>query len=419
MTAAVGATIMWSGPAVFAGDTEQNGPAANTSRPASTIGAGLEQAAGRALAHYPSLMAAEADLQAAGQDVRTARWGRWPSASLDVVARSDGDGFEPRVDVTQPLWTGGRIRGGVLRAEAFQGAAAARVEELRQDLLIQVTNAYFDHVRGQRLQAIYIDSLNEHRRLLDTMTRRVQQEVSPNADLELARARTALVEQDLAAAEGQTDAARRRLVQLTGDANGTYSPPVYSPELHHSPPSDAGQAAVACSPTLRRLASEADAAEAERMLARSAAVPEVGLRYSYDRLSGSVLGLVLRTETTGGLAPLSNARAAQARAFAADQQVLTAERLVLEAVALDLVENTSARRRIEGASAFAESTANVTASYLRQFTAGRRTWLDVMNAVREGVTARVGLADAQISAMASAARLEIRTCRWPSVEMAA
>jgi adhesin transport system outer membrane protein len=49
---------------------------------------------------------------------------------------------------------------------------------------------------------------------------------------------------------------------------------------------------------------------------------------------------------------------------------------------------------------------------MRQFLAGRKTWIDVMNAVRESNAARTGLTEAKISAMSSAARLRLRTCRW-------
>jgi adhesin transport system outer membrane protein len=49
---------------------------------------------------------------------------------------------------------------------------------------------------------------------------------------------------------------------------------------------------------------------------------------------------------------------------------------------------------------------------MRQFIAGRRSWLDVMNTLRETLSARLGLADAEISSMSSFVRLSLRTGRW-------
>ena len=47
-------------------------------------------------------------------------------------------------------------------------------------------------------------------------------------------------------------------------------------------------------------------------------------------------------------------------------------------------------------------------SYLRQFTAGKRTWLDVMNAVREAMTAQLDVVDIHYEALLMQTRLLIR-----------
>jgi adhesin transport system outer membrane protein len=49
---------------------------------------------------------------------------------------------------------------------------------------------------------------------------------------------------------------------------------------------------------------------------------------------------------------------------------------------------------------------------MRQFIAGRRSWLDVMNALREAVTAQLSKADAEVVVMSTAARLLLRSGRW-------
>jgi adhesin transport system outer membrane protein len=49
---------------------------------------------------------------------------------------------------------------------------------------------------------------------------------------------------------------------------------------------------------------------------------------------------------------------------------------------------------------------------MRQFIAGRRSWLDVMNALREAINAQVGKTDAEIQAMAVSVRLLMRSGRW-------
>lgn len=374
----------------------------------------LAQAAERAIASYPAIAAARTNIRAAGYDIRAAQWLRFPSVSVAVVTRDDRVGaISPDVQILQPLWAGGRISGAIDRATALRSVAEARLEETALDILLRLSTAYYEIARTARLQRIYGESLAEHQRLVESMERRVNQEVSPRTDLELARARAAQVRQELGFVVAQHDSAMQRLLELVGDPGFEVGPPPqYSPADHHPPAAGAVERALACHPTIRRFAAEVRVAEADRRLSRAAILPQVGVQYSYNRITGSEVGLAVRAQTSGGLSPLAAAEAATARRQASELQVQVAQREIREMVVLDLVENGSAQARMESSAAAAESSANVTDSFLRQFVAGRRTWLDVMNAVREAIAARAALTEVEISAMASSARIHLRTCAW-------
>ncbi len=386
--------------------------------PAPTVPQGippkLAEAAGLALKTYPSLAAARTQIRATQYDLRAARQLRFPNVTVDTATRGTRLGvFSPQVQVMQPLWSGGRVKANIDRANALRGVAEAGLSETALDVLLQLSAAYFDMARTSELQALYTESLAEHRRLVESMERRVLQEVSPRTDLELARARMAQVDQQLALVTAQHDAAATRFLQLVGDPQFDVGPaPVYSSDSDQPLGDDIVPRALACDPTTRRLKAQVDVADADRRISKAAVLPELGVRYSYDRFGGSQLGLAVRAQTNGGLAPLALADAASARAQTAKFQVSLAEREIGEKVALDLVENRSARTRMVSTATAALSTRNVTESFLRQFAAGRRTWLDVMNAVREAIEARAALVEVQNSAMASAVRLQLRTCAW-------
>jgi adhesin transport system outer membrane protein len=371
----------------------------------------LGDAAERALSTYPSLSAARSRIRAAESETEAAKWLRFPSVSVAAVTREDR--ITPELEVLQPLWTAGRIKAGIERANALRDVADATLSETALDIMLRLSGAYFDIARTARLRSIYEDSLTEHRRLVQSMERRVAQEVSPRTDLELARARAAQVEQQLGLVIAQNEVAVERLLQLVGEpAFDVGPPPEYSPTLHHPSSEGAVSQAVRCDPTITRLAAEVRVAEAERKASNAAIYPQVGVQYTYDRFAGSGLGLAVRAQSSGGLSPLALAEAAAARAQQAEFLVTVAERQVSEQVSLDLVENRSAGTRMESTATAARATLEVTDSFLRQFVAGRRTWLDVMNAVREAVEARAALVEVQNSAMASAARLRLRTCDW-------
>ena len=118
--------------------------------------------------------------------------------------------------------------------------------------------------------------------------------------------------------------------------------------------------AIACSPTLRRRKAEAEVAVAEAKIAKASILPQLGVIGSYNDINGAQVGLSVRAQTSGGLAPFASAEAARSRALTADLQISVAERETREAVVLDVVENTSARGRIESSSAAAEAAQAVT-----------------------------------------------------------
>ena len=393
------------------------GPAAPAAPPAVAppgIPPRLAQAATLALGTYPALAAARTQIRATQQEVRGARALRLPSAAVQTVTRGTRIGVvTPGVQVVQPLVTFGRVGAGIDRANALRGVAEASLSETALDVLLRLSAAYFEIARTGRLQLLYAESLTEHRRLVASMERRVAQEVSPRTDLELARARAAQVEQQLALVAAQQEAARERFAQLVGEPGFDPGPaPAFSPAQLQGASGDLVRQALACDPTTRRLQAQVAVADADRRLSKAAILPQLGLQYSYDRFEGSQLGLAVRAQTSGGLAPLAAAEAASARAQTARFQVTQAEREVSERVALDLVENRSAGTRMASTQTSATSARNVTESFLRQFAAGRRTWLDVMNAAREAIDARAALVEVENSALSSYARLQLRSCAW-------
>ena len=100
-------------------------------------------------------------------------------------------------------------------------------------------------------------------------------------------------------------------------------------------------------------------------------------------------------------------------------QLATAHRQIRQRINNDMTEFDAAQSRASVSRNASFTASNVSQSYMRQFIAGRRSWLDVMNSLRETLSARLGQADAEISAMSSYVRLSLRTGRWsPFVDSA-
>ncbi len=374
----------------------------------------LEQLVERAVSDHPSIAAAKASARASGADLRAARWQRFPSVGVEgLILGQRTDRAQANVTVEQPLWTGGRIKGSISRARAAEQAALAGYEQAVLDIALQVAGAYHEIYRATERRAILNDSLAQHQRMLATMERRVAQEVSPRSDLELVRARTAQVSQQINLTVAQQQSAMQRLRELVGDPFFELSPVL--PEPVDLPPLDRDTvvaAGMGFDPGLRRVRYEADVADGDARIARAQALPQLNAQYGYGEFNGHQIGLAVRMQMDGGLSRFAAADAARLRQESSEARIGAAERELRDIIVTDHVEYESALARMETTNASALATQRVTESYLRQFIAGRRTWLDVMNAVRESTTARIDALDAEVNTLAYLSRLMLRTGRW-------
>jgi len=365
----------------------------------------------------PSVLAAWSAARAALQDVKGAQWLRFPSLQVDFNAYNRATlgsrQFAPSLLVEVPIWTAGRISSNIDRAKALEQASVAQWRETVLDIANQVSDAYYNAALYTRLKSIYEDSLQRHKDLLETMRRRVTQEINPQADFELVRSRTAQIEQELASIDAQRLASLRTLAELVRDPRYRIGPvPKFDPNLFTENWDNVVAEAVAFSPTRERLQYQADAAHDEVKIARGAIFPQLNAQYSYSDFIGSRVGLGIRLQTSNGLSQFSAVSAAASRYEQASQQIGLAIRQLKQNVQVQVVAQQAAVERSKSSGVASETATRVSESYVRQFIAGRRSWLDLLNSIREDLANQVSLAQAEVTAMSTATRLNLSSGRW-------
>lgn len=390
-----------------------NLPAIGWTEPNGVVPPALEEAVQIVTRNYPSALAARAALRAANADVRSAKWQRAPSFTGNLAYLDDSGTPEPEVVVEAPIWAGGRISANIRRARAQEDVSSAQYVETVQQLALTVSQVYFEIARLTLREQLLEESLAEHLRLVQTMERRVAQEVSPQADLELARSRAAQIQQEYTVSQAARETNLRILAQLVADPSYDLGPvPYFDPDMDLASKETLEEQAVAYDPEISRRRSEADISRADLDLRRAAILPQVNAQYSYSDIFGSRVGVVLRSQTGSGLSALSDVASAQARIQTALENVRVSEQELRREVAADIINFEAAKARAVISTDAAATSARVSESYTRQFIAGRRSWLDVMNALREAVNNAIGKTDAEITALATATRLLLNSGRW-------
>ncbi len=378
-----------------------------------------------ALQAHPAILVQQAQERGARAGVDSARWQFFPTPSIAIenarTGASDrsypGDGSVSTLRLQQPLWTGGRLTAGVDKAEAEVGVSAASFEEVRQQLALRVVQSYGDWLAGHLKVQAYNTSMETHVRLQQQVQRRIDQGASSESDLMLAVGRLKSLAADLSVARTQQEIALARLGQLLGrridDATlGTVlaAPRAIEPRLQTL--LDLAQAG---SPAIQKAQAQAKALESVIAERRADLSPEVVLRaerqygnFSYGNAAPeNRLFIGISSRFGAGLSSQSNVEGARAQHQAALAEVAVQSRAVNEQVFADYALASSSDSRMAALGAALEAAAQVSTSYARQFLAGRKTWLDVMNAARELAQTEVQLADIQAAQVVVTWRLAI------------
>lgn len=381
----------------------------------------FDQVLQAALQSHPSIQGRRSAQAAAQADLEGAKWQRYPSVSAEAPAVSSArDGGSGVLRIEQPIWAGGRIHAGIDAAGSRLDAAGAALEEERLTLSLRVIAAYIEALRQAARKKFAEQGMAEHEKLLDMIKRRVAQSVSSQTDQRLAESRMLLASNDLSNASQALASSLAQLSQLTGKPVRDVDPvglSRFEPPLRDAMETILPQA-LAYSPTLRRLAFEEEAAGSDIALQRSAYMPKVVLRVEkntggqdIDKRTRAMLVLV--AQPGAGLSALAGVDAAVAKREAARSSREAAERDVRERFTLDWNEADAARQRLGNAGLASTTTSQVFESYARQYVIGRKSWNDVLNAVREVTQAQFALEDTRAQAIAAGLRLAAETGNLP------
>ena len=372
----------------------------------------FQQALASALASHPSVLGRQADIRAAHADLEGANWARYPVPSVEATTPAAGDGMPGgllRID--QPLWAGGRISGSIDNAQRQVDVSGNALVETRWTVALQVISAYFEALRQGAREAHAKAAIAEHEKLLAMIQRRVVQEVSPPVDQRFAESRLFQAQSDKSQATQSLNNAIAQLAQLTGQTGSEISWDGLDTQGVPASLEAAKQAAIGASPTLRRLRNEAAIAEATIDIRRSAYKPQVLLRLE-RQAGGSLVAdsramIVLQAQPGAGLAAFTAVDSAVAKRDSALMAIETAKSDLNTRVSVDWDDYVASTSRLSDSRVSSAMSAEIFDSYARQYVIGRKTWIDVLNAVRESVQANYLLEDARAQSVAAAMRLRL------------
>lgn len=378
----------------------------------------------QALASYPSVLARQANKEAAQTDLTAAKLKFLPNPSFNTQRNQvhfDGPTGvnnlpSTNVTVSQPIWMGGGLIAGYNKADARLSAADFALLETREDISKRLITAYTEWLKAWlKIQALE-ENVLLHEKFASMITRRYDQGVASGADKDLGVSRLHQARAELDTQRSIEQSSLTTISELVGEPIGRQQL-VSKLAKHMSIPTrkDGLAKAMANSVTVQRYKFEAEAAEAEAKEIRAQALPQVSFQAQrqignayYPAAQGfNAYGLVVNYAPGGGLSSVATASAAMDRARAATMQVETAKRELADRLNAEYNEYEFSLLKKENLQRSANLAGDISASYDRQYLVGRKSWLDLMNSVRERAQTKVQLADAEGGLVGSSRRLMV------------
>jgi outer membrane protein len=371
----------------------------------------------------PTLTAQRQNLQATDATVAIARAAGRPTVTgsvgvnrnltrSGVIAQTQGNAhnisLSGGVDLSVPVFQGGRIKNAVRAAETRVEAGRATLRAVEGDVFTQATTAYMDVIRDRSVVELNENNVKVLETNLQATKDRFQIGDLTRTDVAQSEARLQLGRSQLAEAQGRLTASEATYRQVIGHAPGQLAPPPPLPPLPASA-DEAVRIALANNPDLISISRQAIAAGYDVNVARAGRLPTLSGVASADYLnqltggtnglnrSGTATSVGISTQIPifqGGL-PAARIRQAQAQQGQTLEQVVGTERAVVQAARAAFASYEAAQRAIQAETVAVQANELALEGNRAEQSVGTRTIIEVLNAEQELLNSQVALVTAK------------------------
>jgi len=384
-----------------------------------------------ALQTHPSVLTQQRQVEVSRADRRVAeqQFFPTPSVSLEQVnpSASDpsyrGDKQLQLYRLQQPLWTAGRLTAGLDKTQAAIDVSDANLADARLQLSFKVLQAWSDWSGAVRKVRAVEESLLAHRRLDGILKRRIEEGASAPTEQILTESRLQQTQAQLETMQAQTRLARVRLEQLIGRPLNAQDEPNTQAPYQTESLEQMLASALKFFPAYVRGQAQLRSQEAEWLERKADLYPEIYVRAEHQRGNYAYADVPSMNRVFVGLSSRLGAgltTGMQLDSIAKRREVLlndleNVERNVREQVQTEWIQLSSTLNRLPSLKQSLESARLTAQAWDRQFLAGRKSWMEVMNTVRELLQADLDLVDAETQILLGSWRL---ACLVETPEMA-
>jgi outer membrane protein len=369
----------------------------------------------------PTIMSQRAQVRGLDEAVGVARAGNRPQVSGTVGVNQDltrtgggnGRNLSAGIDVSYPLFNGGRVRNQISAADERVAAGRAELRATEGDVFTSAVGAYMDVIRDRSIVDLNRNQVKVLETNLQATRDRFEVGDLTRTDVAQSEARLALARSALSSAEGRLQTSEETYRRVVGLMPGDLAPPPTLPQL----PATADQAveiAIQNNPDIASIAAQIRAAGRDVAVVRAGRLPTVsaigsGRETNYlgtaERQFGSPLAPENTTSTGIGVQAripiyqggLVGAQVRQAQAIQGQllERGVETERLIVANTRAAFATYQAAQLAIRSNEVAVAANTLALEGVRAEQTVGTRNVLDVLNAEQELLNSQVALVTAR------------------------
>lgn len=367
---------------------------------------------------HPSIKMQEQVIRGANAQVQGTMWNYFPTPSISAnQGVNKGKLWTGTIAIEQPLWTGGKISSAYDMAVANKHNSEFGLEDSGYTLAETLLNTIKTYLKAKGDLEALAEGKMQLEILEGMVSRRVAAGVSSKSDMELLKARIYQMQTDINYAETRRATSLAQIELLTNQKfNGDLTIDERVPFSFDSV-DNIIKSMINTHPTLKKFDAQLEYAEAEKSKAKSVFWPNISIKAErgvgssslyYDSPTDETMVYVAVQLSPGaGLSAFSGVETAEAKIMQVRQEKLSKQQDLINKVMYAYNDYISSTNRIESQSGSIGSSQKVFASYTRLFLAGKRQWLDLVNASRELTQNEMAFADTKSTLLVSAYQLAL------------
>ena len=380
------------------------------------LGETLQEAVQATLKTNPEVLIEVARRRAAGETLKQAWGGYLPKIDLNL-AKTDSNSdqgpnaidsqlrqfkYDRSLTLTQMLFDGFSTSSDVNHGRAVVESASHKLASTSEQIAIKAIENYLEVLRLQEVYRMTEENLAAHERTLDQIKLRASSGVGRKSDQDQIESRVALVRSNLLSAEANLKVAEINYQLVVGVKPGTLvKPKIPDPILIPPSPEEAIPLAFDNNRLIKSARADVNAAIARHQGSKSAMYPKVNLEMgvvrnnTVDNLNGTAKAddKYAKVNMSFNLFSGGSNRASIAENSynleEARETLHRTERQLEQTVRISWTNHRSAEDRLPSLAQHAESSALTRDAYVKQFTMGQRTLLDLLDTENEAYTAGV------------------------------